>query len=31
MLASFSREAQLYGKERLLEAAPINDGSMSKY
>ena len=27
-LASFSREAQLYGKERLLEATPINDGSM---
>ena len=28
-LASFSREAQLYGKERLLEAAPLNDGSMT--
>lgn len=28
-LASFSREAQLYGKERLLEPAPINDGSMT--
>jgi NADH-quinone oxidoreductase subunit I len=28
-LASFSREAQLYSKERLLEAAPVNDGSMS--
>jgi NADH-quinone oxidoreductase subunit I len=27
-LASYSREATLYGKERLLEAAPINDGSM---
>lgn len=30
-LASFSREAQLYGKERLLEPAPVNDGSMSKF
>jgi NADH-quinone oxidoreductase subunit I len=30
-LATFSREAQLYGKERLLEAVPINDGSMSRY
>ena len=28
-LATYSREAQLYGKERLLEPAPINDGSMS--
>jgi NADH-quinone oxidoreductase subunit I len=28
-LATFSREAQLYGKERLLEAAPINDGTMT--
>jgi NADH-quinone oxidoreductase subunit I len=28
-LATFSREAQLYGKERLLEPRPINDGSMS--
>jgi NADH-quinone oxidoreductase subunit I len=28
-LASFSREAQLYGKERLLEPSPINDGSMT--
>jgi NADH-quinone oxidoreductase subunit I len=28
-LASFSREAQLYGKERLLEAAPANDGRMT--
>jgi NADH-quinone oxidoreductase subunit I len=28
-LATFSREAQLYGKERLLEAVPINDGSMT--
>jgi len=27
-LASFSREAQLYDKARLLEPAPINDGSM---
>ena len=30
-LASFSREAQLYGKERLLEAAPINDASMTRF
>lgn len=30
-LASFSREAQLYGKERLLEPAPINDGSMKNF
>ena len=29
-MASYSREAQLYGKERLLEPAPINDGSMSR-
>jgi NADH-quinone oxidoreductase subunit I len=29
-LASFSREATLYGKERLLEPAPINDGSMTR-
>jgi NADH-quinone oxidoreductase subunit I len=29
-LASFSREAQLYGKERLLEAAPINTGKMDR-
>ena len=28
-LATFSREAQLYGKERLLEPKPINDGSMT--
>ena len=28
-LASYSREAQLYGKERLLEPAPGNDGSMT--
>ena len=27
-LASFSREAQLYDKTRLLEPAPVNDGSM---
>ncbi|MFN3649215.1 MAG: NADH-quinone oxidoreductase subunit NuoI [Armatimonadota bacterium] len=27
-LATFSREAQLYGKERLLEPVPVNDGSM---
>ena len=30
-LATFSREAQLYGKERLLEAEPINDGTMVRY
>ena len=30
-LASYSREAQLYDKKRLLEAAPINDGSMAGY
>jgi len=29
-LATFSREAQLYGKERLLEAAPINTGQMDR-
>ena len=29
-LASFSREDTLYGKERLLEPAPINDASMSR-
>ena len=29
-LATFSREAQLYAKERLLEATPVNDGSMSR-
>jgi NADH-quinone oxidoreductase subunit I len=28
-MATFSREAQLYGKERLLEAAPLNDSAMS--
>ena len=28
-MATFSREAQLYAKERLLEPAPVNDGSMS--
>ena len=28
-LASFSREAQLYGKERLLEPAPVNTPAMS--
>ncbi len=28
-LATFSREAQLYGKERLLEAVPINKADMS--
>lgn len=27
-LASYSREAQLYDKARLLEPAPINDGAM---
>ena len=29
-LATFSREAQLYDKSRLLEASPINDGSMGR-
>ena len=29
-LASFSREAQLYDKSRLLEPAPVNDGTMSR-
>lgn len=28
-LASYAREAQLYDKTRLLESAPINDGSMT--
>ena len=28
-LASFSREAQLYGKERLLEATPANNAQMT--
>jgi NADH-quinone oxidoreductase subunit I len=28
-LASYSREATLYGKERLLEPAPLNDGRMT--
>ena len=28
-LASYSREAQLYDKSRLLEAVPINDGTMT--
>lgn len=29
-LASYSRESQLYDKERLLEPAPLNDGSMTR-
>jgi NADH-quinone oxidoreductase subunit I len=28
-MASFSREATMYNKERLLEARPVNDGSMT--
>ena len=30
-LATFSREAQLYGKERLLEPAPLNDAGMTRF
>ena len=29
-MATYSREAQLYDKTRLLEAVPVNDGSMSR-